>query len=63
MNMQGSNSIGEALPAMAQDTPISRPARRLGRVLSGLVILFLLFDGAIKPVPWPVVTETMGRIG
>jgi len=31
--------------------------------LSGLVILFLLFDGAIKLVPWPVVTETMDRIG
>jgi hypothetical protein len=27
------------------------------------VILFLLFDGAIKLVPWPVVTETMDRIG
>ena len=35
----------------------------LGRVLSGLVILFLLFDGAIKLVPWPIVTETMDRIG
>jgi hypothetical protein len=34
-----------------------------GRVLSGLVILFLLFDGAIKLVPWPVVTETMDRMG
>ena len=25
--------------------------------------MFLLFDGAIKLVPWPVVTETMDRIG
>ena len=40
-----------------------RPARWLGRGLSGLVIVFLLFDGAIKLVPWPVVTETMDRIG
>jgi hypothetical protein len=42
---------------------VSTPARWLGRVLSGLVIVFLLFDGAIKLVPWPVVTETMDRIG
>jgi DoxX-like family len=41
----------------------SRPARLLGRILSGLVIVFLLFDGAIKLVPWPVVTETMDKMG
>jgi hypothetical protein len=39
-------------------------ARALDRPrLSGFVILFMLFDGAIKLVPWPVVTETMDRIG
>jgi hypothetical protein len=27
------------------------------------VIVFLLFDGAVKLVPWPIVTETMDRIG
>lgn len=43
--------------------PASRAARWLGRVLSGLVIVFLLFDGAIKLVPWPIVTETMDRMG
>ena len=37
--------------------------RWLGRVLSGLVIVFLLFDGAIKLVPWPVVTQTMDSMG
>lgn len=25
--------------------------------------MFLLFDGAIKLVPWPIVTETMDRMG
>jgi hypothetical protein len=34
-----------------------------GPHLSGLVILFLLFDGVIKLVPWPIVTETMDRMG
>ena len=51
------------MPTIAETAPVSKPALWLGRTLSGLVILFLLFDGAIKLVPWPVVTETMGRIG
>ena len=63
MNVQASQTIHEARPAVAGKTPVSRPARWLGRVLSGLVIVFMLFDGAIKLVPWPIVTETMDRIG
>ena len=43
--------------------PASRAARLLGRILSGLVIVFLLFDGAVKLVPWPIVTETMDKMG
>ncbi|MGJ4892790.1 DoxX family protein [Bradyrhizobium sp. HKCCYLR20261] len=34
-----------------------------GRILSGLVILFLLFDGAIKLVPLAAVTQTMDQMG
>jgi hypothetical protein len=63
MNMQGGNAIGNSMPTMGEQAPVSRSASWLGRGLSGLVILFLLFDGAIKLVPWPVVTETMDRIG
>jgi DoxX-like protein len=63
MNLQASKTIGEAMPTIAGTAPVSKPARWAGRVLSGLVIVFLLFDGAIKLVPWPVVTETMDRIG
>jgi hypothetical protein len=63
MNVQASQTIHEARPAIADKTPVSRPARWLGRLVSGLVILFMLFDGAIKLVPWPIVTETMDRIG
>ena len=51
------------MTTIADKAPVSKPALWLGRILSGLVILFLLFDGAIKLVPWPVVTETMNRIG
>jgi hypothetical protein len=63
MNMQSSKTIDKAMPTTAEKARASKPALWLGRVLSGLVILFLLFDGAIKLVPWPVVTETMDRIG
>jgi DoxX-like family len=48
---------------IAETIPASIPARWTGRILSGLVILFLLLDGAIKLVPWPVVTETLDRMG
>lgn len=45
------------------DTEVSKPARITGRVMSGVVVLFLLFDGAIKLLPLPVVTETMDKMG
>jgi len=41
----------------------STAARWTGRVLSGVVVLFLLFDGAIKLLPLQVVTETMDKMG
>ena len=51
------------MSATAETAPVSKSALWTGRALSGLVIVFLLFDGAIKLVPWPVVTESMDRIG
>lgn len=53
----------QVLATLADTAPVSKPARWLGRILSGFVIVFLLFDGAIKLVPWPVVTETLDRMG
>jgi DoxX-like family len=53
----------EPMSTIAEAVPVSKPALWLGRVLSGLVILFLLLDGAIKLVPWPIVTETLDRMG
>ena len=46
-----------------QDPQVSVAALWLGRILSSLAILCLLFDGAIRLVPLGVVTETMDRIG
>src|SRR5688500_16087302 len=42
---------------------ISKGARWTGTAMSGLVILFLLFDGGIKLVPLEIVTETSAQIG
>ena len=41
----------------------SNKAIWIGRILGGLVILFLVADGAMKLVPIPVVTETMAQLG
>jgi DoxX-like family len=51
------------MPTHIATMPVSRPALYIGRLLSGVVILFMLFDGAIKLVPWPIVTETMDKMG
>ena len=45
------------------ETQISRGALWTGRIMSGLVILFLLVDGAIKLVPLDIVTETSAQLG
>ena len=43
--------------------PASNTALWAGRILSGVVILFLLMDGAIKLVPIAAVTDTMAQLG
>jgi hypothetical protein len=48
---------------MNELVPISTTALWTGRVLSGLVILFLLFDGAIKLIPLDIVIETSRQLG
>jgi hypothetical protein len=40
------------------DAKTAKAALWTGRVMSGLVILFLIFDGAIKLVPLDIVIET-----
>src|ERR1700723_2690985 len=63
MNTQDISCADNAMPGMPATAAASRAAIWLGRALSGLVILFMLLDGAIKLVPWPIVTETMDRMG
>ena len=51
------------MTSIAETVRVSKSATWTGRILSGVVVVFLLLDGAIKLVPWPVVTETMDRMG
>jgi hypothetical protein len=44
-------------------TPPSKAALWTGRVLSALVILFLLFDASLKLVAPPIVPQTMEELG
>ena len=51
--------------AMIDGRPASSSKAALwgGRTLSALVAAFMVFDGGIKLMPLPIVTETMGQIG
>lgn len=51
-----------AIDNIVGTSPVARSVW-VGRILSGLVVVFLLLDGAIKLVPLPVVTETMAALG
>jgi hypothetical protein len=53
-------SVSETSTAPA---PFPRAATTAGYLLSGLVILFLIADGAMKLVPLDIVTEASGQLG
>jgi hypothetical protein len=44
-------------------TGVSRPQRVAGSILSGLIVAFLVLDGAIKLIPISPVTKTMAALG
>jgi DoxX-like protein len=47
----------------SQRTTVSNKAVWAGRVLSGLVVLFMLFDGIMKLVPLDIVMQTNAQLG
>ncbi|MER9696262.1 DoxX family protein [Mesorhizobium sp. M0179] len=49
--------------SISQTMSVSSGALWTGRVLSGLIILFMIFDGVIKLPPLDVVTQTMVPLG
>jgi hypothetical protein len=48
---------------IAEPGSVSKAARWGGLAMSGLVILFLVFDAGIKLVPLDIVTETSAELG
>ena len=51
------------MQAILPTAPASGAALWTGRILSGLVVVFLLFDGAIKVVEMDVVKQTLAELG
>jgi len=51
------------MPMSIPSAPVSNKALWGGRIMSGLVVLFLAFDGVIKLVPLDVVVETSRQLG
>ncbi|CCV10580.1 DoxX family protein [Mesorhizobium sp. STM 4661] len=48
---------------ISQIAPVSPRALWTGRVLSAIIVLFMIFDGVIKLPPLDVVTQTMVPLG
>lgn len=51
------------MQATVSAAPASAAARWTGRILSALVVLFLLLDGAIKVVEMEVVKQSLAELG
>jgi DoxX-like family len=51
------------MQTMVQTNPTASAALWIGRVMSGLVIAFMLLDGAMKLVPLDVVVTTSEEMG
>ncbi|WP_095083973.1 DoxX family protein [Mesorhizobium sophorae] len=48
---------------ISHTAPVSAGALWTGRALSGVIVLFMIFDGAIKLPPLDIVTQTMVPLG
>jgi hypothetical protein len=55
-------AIAHQMPACA-GVQISTASLWAGRIISGLVVAFLAFDGAIKLIPLDIVIETSVQLG
>ncbi|TIW19757.1 MAG: DoxX family protein [Mesorhizobium sp.] len=49
--------------SISQTAPVSSGTLWTGRVLSAIIVLFMIFDGAIKLPPLDIVTQTMVPLG
>jgi DoxX-like family len=62
MNTRDVSYADNVMPGMSATAEASTAAIRLGRASSGIVILFMLIDGTITFMPWPIVTATIDRM-
>ncbi|MGH9709108.1 MAG: DoxX family protein [Candidatus Acidiferrales bacterium] len=51
------------MQSSTQTAPVSKKMLWAGRIISGLVILFLLFDGITKVLKVPAVLQAAGQLG
>ena len=51
------------MQTVAQTAPTSNKRRWAGHIVSGVVVLFLLLDGAMKLIPLDVVVQTSQELG
>ena len=58
-----SDPLDDAAALSPDGSRISTARMWTGRALSGLVVVFLVFDGVIKVLELPVVGETMQQLG
>ncbi|QND67859.1 DoxX family protein [Mesorhizobium loti] len=49
--------------SISETAPVSPGALWTGRALSGVIVLFMIFDGVIKLPPLDIVTQTMVPLG
>ncbi|RWM22404.1 DoxX family protein [Mesorhizobium sp.] len=49
--------------SISQTAPVSSGALWAGRLLSTVIVLFMIFDGTIKLPPLDIVTQTMVQLG
>ncbi|TIN24778.1 MAG: DoxX family protein [Mesorhizobium sp.] len=49
--------------SISETAPVSPGALWTGRALSGVIVLFMIFDGVIKLPPFDIVTQTMVPLG
>jgi hypothetical protein len=49
--------------SISETVPVSPGALWTGRALSGVIVLFMIFDGVIKLPPLDIVTQTMVPLG
>lgn len=63
MKPQDVSSANHATAGLSASAAASKPALCPGGAPAGAIILLLLLDGAVRLVPWSLVTATMDRMG